>query len=122
MIDDDAVFATDLILLLRESYRVVHAASLEGVDEFITTQKPDLILSDVHLGPEESGFDLLSRLSKNGVGIPVLMMSDSPSIKLVVKAMNLGAEGFITKSTDTKELLNAIDEVFQKQKARKQNF
>lgn len=116
IVDDDELFAGDLKLVLKDRFRIIHRVSLMDIESVIEREQPSIILSDLHLGPNENGFELFKRLEKSAHRPPVLMMSDRPSIKVVVQAMSLGAEGFITKSTDSKELLQALDNALRRHK------
>ena len=67
----------------------------------------DLILLDLNL-PDRDGFSVLSELRKGYPSISVVVMSAQQDHDSVVKALNLGALGFIPKSAPRKVILGAV--------------
>ena len=108
IIDDDDVYVEDIAILLRDKYRIIHMTSLNMLCETIKADKPSVILSDVHLGENQTGMDLFSLLKNLDEVPPVIMMSDRPSVKVVVEAMNHGAVTFMPKSAGVDELSSIL--------------
>jgi len=67
----------------------------------------DLILLDLNL-PDRDGFSVLVELRKTYPAISVVVMSAQQDHDSVVKALNLGAVGFIPKSATRKMILGAL--------------
>src|SRR5262245_16742946 len=67
----------------------------------------DLILLDLNL-PDRDGFSVLVELRRNYPSISVVVMSAQQDHDSVVKALKLGALGFIPKSVTSKVILNAL--------------
>jgi DNA-binding NarL/FixJ family response regulator len=67
----------------------------------------DLILLDLNL-PDRDGFSVLVELRKNHPSVSVVVMSAQQDHDSVVKALNLGALGFIPKSATRKVILGAL--------------
>ena len=67
----------------------------------------DLILLDLNL-PDRDGFSLLVDLRKSHPAISVVVMSAQQDQDSVLKALNLGALGFIPKSAPRKVILSAL--------------
>jgi DNA-binding NarL/FixJ family response regulator len=67
----------------------------------------DLILLDLNL-PDRDGFSVLTELRKSHPSISVVVMSAQQDHDSVVKALNLGALGFIPKSVPRKVILGAL--------------
>jgi len=67
----------------------------------------DLILLDLNL-PDRDGFSMLAELRRNHPAISVVVMSGQQDQDSVVKALNMGALGFIPKSAQRKVLLSAL--------------
>jgi len=67
----------------------------------------DLILLDLNL-PDRDGFSMLAELRRNHPGVSVVVMSAQQDQDSVVKALNMGALGFIPKSAQRKVLLSAL--------------
>jgi len=114
IVDDDTLFISDLTLLMGERYHCVPALSEKQVFSRLSVKKADVILLDVHLNKEKDGFSILKKLNEKEMKIPVIMMSDKPSIEVVVKAMELGAFSFIPKNSGLKDLMKTIEKVLEK--------
>ena len=67
----------------------------------------DLVLLDLNL-PDRDGFSVLVELRKSHPSISVVVMSAQQDHDSVVKALNLGALGFIPKSAPRKVILGAV--------------
>src|SRR5215467_899111 len=67
----------------------------------------DLILLDLNL-PDRDGFSMLVELRKTHPSVPVVVMSAQQDQDSVVKALKLGAFGFIPKSATRKVILGAL--------------
>src|SRR5262245_20613014 len=71
----------------------------------------DLILLDLSL-PDRDGFSVLSELRQSRPSISVVVLSARQDRESVVKALDLGALGFIPKSARREIVLNALQLVF----------
>src|SRR5690242_13579268 len=80
--------------------------------------RPDVVLLDVHL-PDASGLDVLERLRREGAA--VILLTGQGDIETAVKAMQLGAENFLTKPVDMTHLSAAIARVAEKTRLSRQN-
>jgi len=67
----------------------------------------DLILLDLNL-PDRDGFSMLVELRRTHPSVPVVVMSAQQDQDSVVKALKLGAFGFIPKSATRKLILGAL--------------
>ncbi|MDT3739160.1 MAG: response regulator [Candidatus Kapabacteria bacterium] len=87
---------------------------LEGYDKAVELM-PDLIICDVNL-PEIDGFELLDMLKRTPETymIPFLFLTAYTDKSLLRKGMNLGADDYITKPYDNKDLLNAVKSKIEK--------
>ncbi len=72
----------------------------------------DLILTDLMM-PEMDGMELLKILKGTRPEIPVIMMTAYGSIDTAVEAMKIGANDYITKPVDLRDLLLRISKVHQ---------
>jgi two-component system, NarL family, invasion response regulator UvrY len=73
-------------------------------------QKLDLVLLDIAM-PLRDGLDVLVALKKAAPGLPVLILSTYPERHYAVRALKLGASGYLNKSADPDELIAAIRKV-----------
>ena len=67
----------------------------------------DLVLSDMAL-PDKSGLELLKMIKAEKPGLPVLMLSMYAEEVFAVRALKLGAAGYLTKDVDSATLVQAI--------------
>jgi DNA-binding NarL/FixJ family response regulator len=104
--------------ILRQGLRdlVAHTSDLEVVAEaadghealvLARSQPADLLLLDVAL-PGMRGFEVLAAIQSAGIELPVLLYSMYPMAQYADAARSAGARGFVSKSADTEELLDAI--------------
>lgn len=113
VIDDEAAIR-DLVelVLRRENYQVKTAENgavgLLEVDAFC----PDLVLLDLML-PDYSGYDLCKEIIKKS-SIPIIMLSAKTETIDKVLGLELGAEDYITKPFDNRELLARIKVVLRR--------
>jgi DNA-binding NarL/FixJ family response regulator len=67
----------------------------------------DLVLLDVAL-PQRDGLDVLKQFRAELPRLPVLMLSTYPEKQYAVRCLKLGAAGYLNKSADIEQLLEAI--------------
>ncbi len=107
--DDDDLRALLEALLARQGYQVETADSGLNALAALSTFKPHLILLDLAM-PDMDGFTFLER--KNGnvkiQNIPVIILTARDSNKDVIRALDLGAQNYITKPFDNANLLARI--------------
>jgi CheY-like chemotaxis protein len=114
VIDDDA----DLQKLIRtylvmEGFRPRTAfKSAEIVIALRQQPAPDLILLDVQL-PDGNGFDILARMRQHAVlkNMPVIMLTAEATRESVLKGLQLGADGYVTKPFEPDVLVTAVKAV-----------
>ena len=82
------------------------AAGLRLIQEI----RPDVALVDVAL-PETGGFALAEEVARRDILTHVLFLTAYDDISYVVRALELGALGFVPKSAGEGELLTAVREV-----------
>ncbi len=76
---------------------------------------PDIVICDIMM-PEMDGYEVLRRLNKNSstAGVPFIFLTAKTSRAEVREGMNLGADDYLTKPFEEKELLDAIESRLQK--------
>src|SRR5213593_5007986 len=112
LVDDDQSFRTYMTLMLRA--REYAADALENGDQLINRllsgDLPSVILLDLMLA-DGDGIDIIGKMRKMGIDVPVIMLSGAAHVRTVVKAMKLGASDFLLKPFEDSALENAIHEV-----------
>ncbi|SMO34536.1 response regulator [Gracilimonas mengyeensis] len=102
VIDDDEPIHYMLKNLLKDEFAVLNAHNVQEAIDILSETTVNLILSDIHM-PGISGLEFLEsiRLDEKKKSIPVLIMTNLPTVEKEKKALDLGAADFIKK-----ELLN----------------
>lgn len=102
VIDDDEPIHYMIKNLLKNEFSVLNASNVQEAIDILSEKNVNLILSDIHM-PGISGLEFLEsiRLDEKKKRIPVLIMTNLPTVEKEKKAFDLGAADFIKK-----ELLN----------------
>lgn len=91
-------------VLRRDGYEVrpfVHPqAMLEAIED---GQQPDVVLADLMM-PEINGIELLERLRKRRLHVPVIIMTAHSSVQTAVEAMRRGAFHYLQKPVNLEEM------------------
>jgi DNA-binding NarL/FixJ family response regulator len=80
--------------------------------EILKTVKPDILLLDINM-PKLNGIDVLDELKANKSEVKVLMLTIHNEVEYLLKAVDIGAEGYILKDAGFSELKQAIETVFR---------
>jgi FixJ family two-component response regulator len=121
IVDDDISIRDGVAALIRSVGLTVQtfASALEFL-RFALPDIPACLVLDVRL-PGLSGLDLQRDLSRAGVQIPIIFISGHANIPMSVQAMKAGAVEFLLKPFREKELLDAVHQSLDNDRAaRKQ--
>ena len=121
MVDDEIDYLTLLKLkLVNEGFGVI--VTDNGADALALMEKdrPDLVIADV-LMPEMDGIAMYRRMREiPGVGdTPLLFLSAKDDTNVKVEALHLGAEDYLVKPVDLKELAARIRNIIRRETTRK---
>ena len=119
IIDDDAGMRAAIEGLL-ESVGLP-SESFGSAREFLDRRRaggPCCLVLDVQL-PGESGLDFQRKLAEAGVEIPIVFITAHGDIPMSVKAMKSGAMEFLTKPFRDQDLLDAIQQALERDRARR---
>lgn len=111
MIADDHSLIREGIKQLLEfdgSIEVIAEAS-NGVEclEKLETLSPDVLLLDINM-PEKNGIEVLEELKKNKSDVKVLILTVHNELEYLLKAVDIGVDGYILKDSESSELKKAI--------------
>ena len=130
MKDADAiVFVVDDDPSIREAIKSLLRLEGLGVETFATAQdflrrkRPDLpgcVVLDVEL-PGLSGLDLQRELAAHGIKLPIIFITGYGDIPMSVRAMKAGATEFLTKPFRDQDLLDAIQQALERDRAARQH-
>lgn len=107
LLEDNHVLAKSLIKGLKlAGYMVEHFVRGDDGENFfyLHHKNIDLLLLDLML-PGKSGEQICYDIRKNGLEIPILMLTAKGEISDKIKGLNLGADDYLSKPFDFNELL-----------------
>ena len=120
VIDDDALVRTSIQGLLKSVG--LRSETFETPQEFLRGKRPDgpsCLVLDMRL-PGVSGLDFQRQLADAGVRIPIIFITGHGDIPMTVKAMKSGAVEFLTKPFRDQDLLDAIHQGLDRDRATRQ--
>ncbi len=119
IVEDDPVIREELTLLLKnEGYFPLAVTDFTTIKEQATKLKPDLILLDINL-PGQDGFSVCASLQMSG-GAPIIFVTSRDTALDEIKALNLGADDYITKPYTIPVLLARMKAVLRRSKKKTQ--
>ena len=110
LVDDHSLIRTGLRLLLQDnpSYHVAcEAGSAEEALSLLRQNPVDLMILDISM-PGMGGLECITEARRICPRIRIIMLSMHESDSYIRKAMTLGANGYIPKSSADDELLDAV--------------
>lgn len=119
VVDDDPNVGLLISAVLKKfNYTVVTLYSGEEVLRFLDNDKPDLILMDLRM-PGLDGYALCKRIRDNPDthGLPIIILSGVSEVDAKVNTIELGADDFITKPFDVRELRARINRILKRKSA-----
>ena len=100
----------------------LRAESFATGEEFLGTRqivRPSCLVLDVRL-PQMSGLDFQRRLAETGMQIPIIFVTAHGDIPMSVRALKSGAVEFLTKPFRDQDLLDAIQQALQHDRAARE--
>ncbi|SHK37569.1 response regulator transcription factor [Desulforamulus aeronauticus] len=108
LVVDDEPAIRDLVqmVLTREGYRVTVVPDGQTALDLLRSHKPDLIVLDLML-PDMSGHEVCKKVTEQ-YQIPIIMLTAKHEVVDKVLGLEFGADDYITKPFDARELLARI--------------
>ena len=122
LVEDDPITQQSIQMMLESEGMVVDTADL-GEDglEIGKLYDYDIIVLDILL-PDIDGFEVLRRLRDGRVDTPVLILSGLTESENKVKGLGAGADDYLTKPFDKKELLARIQAIIRRSAGHSQSI
>ena len=120
IIDDDASVRASIQDLLEATG--LRSESFGTAEEFLRCKRPDgpsCLVLDVKL-PGVNGLDFQRRLADAGLRIPIIFITGHGDIPMTVKAMKSGAVEFLTKPFQERDLLDAVRQALDRDRATRE--
>lgn len=90
--------------------------------EKLRKKQPDIVVLDIAM-PGKSGLDVIREVKDFYPDLPVLMLSMHPEERFAIRSLKAGASGYLTKSSISDQMVNAIRKiVVEKKKYISQNL
>ena len=113
LVDDHALIREGIKQLLEfdGSIEVIEQAS-DGIEclEKLKTVRPDILLLDINM-PKMNGIEVLEALKAKKDPVKVLILTVHSEVEYLVKAVDIGANGYILKDSGSVELKQAIMDI-----------
>ena len=101
----------------------LRAVSFATGQEFLSrqpTSDPSCLVLDVRL-PQMSGLDFQRRLTETGMQIPIIFITAHGDVPMSVRALKSGAVEFLTKPFRDQDLLDAVQQALQRDRAARED-
>ena len=92
------------------SVKIEEASDAKSGHRAFIQKKPDVTVIDINL-PDVSGFELMRRIRKDDPAARIIMFSMNYDPAFVVRAVELGAQGYVSKGDDPRVLVKAVRKV-----------
>jgi two-component system invasion response regulator UvrY len=111
--DDHLIVRQGIRMLLADAPDISVAAEAASGPEALAAVRTggiDVVLLDIAM-PQRDGLDILRQLKSEAPKLPVLMLSTYPDRQYAVRSLKLGAQGYLNKSLDAEQMVEAIRRV-----------
>jgi DNA-binding NarL/FixJ family response regulator len=99
-----SLFASD------PSIRIDGAVDEKSGHKAFLSKRPDITIIDINL-PELSGFELMRRIRQDDPEAKIIMFSMNDDPAFVLRAVEMGAQGYVSKADDPRVLVRAVRKV-----------
>ena len=119
MLADDHVLMREGIRQLLEFDGTISviAEANNGVEcmEQLLSVHPDILLLDINM-PVMNGIEVLQEIKKKNISVKVLVLTVHNEVEYLLKAVDIGVDGYIMKDSESSELKRAINEILSGEK------
>jgi DNA-binding NarL/FixJ family response regulator len=112
IVDDHPVVVSGCRALLAsdKSLKVDEAADAKDGYRVFVQKRPDVTVIDIKL-PDVSGFELMRRIRKDDPDAKIIMFSMNDDPAFVLRAVEMGVQGYISKGDDPRLFIKAVRKV-----------
>ena len=115
IVEDEVLLANSLKTLLeKKGFAVEVAYDGETGKDYAETGVYDLLILDVMM-PKLNGYDLARQVRAERCATPILMLTAKGELEDRIEGLNAGADYYLTKPFDTRELLACINALLRRQ-------
>jgi DNA-binding NarL/FixJ family response regulator len=116
--DDHAILREGLKILISTNNDievVAEAGTAKLAVKMVTDNEIDLLILDINM-PDQSGVDIIQKIRKINKDIPILVFTMHDENQYALRCLKMGAQCFLNKQVDSKELIKAIRTLAQGKK------
>ena len=118
IVEDEKILADSLKTLLeKKGFEVEVAYDGATGKEYAELGVYDLLILDVMM-PGTNGYDLARQIRSQRLGTPILMLTAKSELEDRITGLNAGADYYLTKPFDSRELLACINALLRRQGAQ----
>jgi DNA-binding NarL/FixJ family response regulator len=113
IVDDDALVRAGLVMMLDGAHGIAVVGQAAGGDEVpdaVAAHAPDVVLMDLRM-PHLDGITALSRLRRRPHPPEVIVLTTFDTDENVLRALRVGASGFLLKDSPPAQIVDAIRRV-----------
>jgi two-component system, NarL family, invasion response regulator UvrY len=112
ILDDHRIVASGCRALFADDpdIDIIEASDAESGERAFTEHGPDICVLDINL-PTVSGYELARRILARDASARIIMFSMNDDPVFAARAIEIGAKGYVSKSGEPQDLVDAINEV-----------
>ena len=115
IIEDEKVLADSLRLMLQsKGFEAEAVYDGETGEQYALLDIYDLIILDIML-PKKNGYQVAKAIRENKLSVPILMLTAKSDIDDKVQGLDSGADYYLTKPFDVRELLACVNALLRRQ-------
>ena len=121
LVEDDTSTAKSIELMLKSEGYIIDSTDLgeDGID-LGKIYEYDIIILDLML-PDMDGYDVLKALRESKIETPVLILSGLSELDNKIKGLGFGADDYLTKPFDKRELIARIQAIVRRSQGHSQS-
>jgi DNA-binding response OmpR family regulator len=118
IVEDERLLADSIkSLLTKKGFEVDVAYDGESGEEYAELGIYDLLILDIMM-PKMNGYEVARRIRAKHLGTPILMLTAKSELEDRIAGLNSGADYYLTKPFDTRELLACVNALLRRQGAQ----
>lgn len=118
IVEDEKLLADSLsVMLQNEGFDTETVYDGETGEEYARLGVYDLLILDVMM-PKKNGYEVAKKVRSKRLGMPILMLTAKSELEDRICGLNAGADYYLAKPFDTRELLACIHALLRRQGAQ----
>jgi len=115
IVDDHELIRRGMATLLKEKFKGVEIGQAEDAKSGLRAALDEewgLVMADIGL-PGRSGLEMIQDIKRQKPGLPILVISGHSERDYALRALKLGASGFVSKSSGSEILVTAVQKILE---------